>query len=490
MATGLPKIGQAPVHYERRQPVKTNLYQLIQNNIETFYAQVETETEYGLPAYVKKEFDAFLDCGLLANGFLRLRCGDCQHEKIVAFSCKKRGFCPSCGARRMAESAAHLVDNVIPKEPVRQWVISFPIPLRILFAAQPQLLTPALQVIHRAISTFLIKQAGLKKKEANTGAVTLIQRIGSAANLNIHLHCLFLDGVYRMVNDKPLFQVVLPPSEDQLQKLLHQIMQRLMKSLTRQGFLTEEEGTLGLNETDDIDPSLVSLHCASCTYRIALGPRAGQKVLTLKTAEPQDWNIPSDHCVSHSGFSLHANTYCAPTNRGKLKKLCRYITRPALANGRVKVNHNGNVVLKLKSAYRDGTTHLVMTPLEFMQKLAALIPRPRLNLTRYHGVLAPNAKLRSQIIPQPPKDDTDEDGKDAEAVACTGIRKQYMPWARLLKRVFGIDIETCPHCQGKLKIISAIEDPAIIAKILKHLGLPTRAPPRKPARYTDMYDSS
>ena len=85
--------------------------------------------------------------------------------------------------------------------------------------------------------------------------------------------------------------------------------------------------------------------------------------------------------------------------------------------------------------------------------------------------------------------DFDEDGKDTEAVACTGIQKQYMPWARLLKRVFGIDIETCPHCQGKLKIISAIEDPAIIAKILKHLGLPTRAPPRKPARYTDIYDS-
>ena len=490
MATGLPKIGQAPVYYERRQPEKTNLYQLIQNNIETFYVQVETETEYGLPAYVKKEFDAFLDCGILANGFLRLRCGDCQHEKIVAFSCKKRGFCPSCGARRMTESAAHLVDNVIPKEPVRQWVISFPIPLRILFAAQPQLLTPVLKVIHRAISTFLIKQAGLKKKETSTGAVTLIQRFGSAANLNIHFHCLFLDGVYRMVEGKALFQVVPPPSEAQLQKLLHQIMQRLMKSLTRQGFLTEEEGTLGLNETDDIDPSLVALHSASCTYRIALGPRAGQKVLTLKTAEPQDWAIPSDRCVSHSGFSLHANTYCAPTNRSKLEQLCRYITRPALANERVKVNHNGDVVLKLKSAYRDGTTHLVMTPLEFMQKLAALIPRPRLNLTRYHGVLAPNAKLRSQIIPQPPEDSTDGDVKDTEAMACTGVRKQYIPWARLLKRVFGIDIEICPHCQGELKIVAAIEDPAVIVRILKHLGLPTRAPPRKPARYRDIYDSS
>jgi hypothetical protein len=102
----------------------------------------------------------------------------------VAFSCKRRGFCPSCGARRMVETAAHLVDHVIPRVPVRQWVLSFPIALRILFAAHPQLLTPLLRIIHRLIARFLIQQAGLKGSEAHTGAVTLIQRFGSAANLN------------------------------------------------------------------------------------------------------------------------------------------------------------------------------------------------------------------------------------------------------------------------------------------------------------------
>jgi Transposase zinc-binding domain/Putative transposase len=141
------------------------------------------------------------------TGFLR--CAECAHEKLVAFPCKRRGFCPSCGARRMAETAAHLVDRVIPPVPVRQWVLSFPIPLRILFAAQPQLLAPLLQVIHRVIASFLIKQAGLKRRDANTGAVTLIQRFGSAANLNIHLHCLMLDGVYR--NSTAVFHEVAAP---------------------------------------------------------------------------------------------------------------------------------------------------------------------------------------------------------------------------------------------------------------------------------------
>jgi len=95
-----------------------------------------------LPQFVRDEFDAFLEGGILAHGFLRLRCGDCGHDKLVAFSRKRRGFCPSCGARRMARTAAHLVDHVIPRVPVRQWgrvcQVRLPIPLRLLLAAQPK----------------------------------------------------------------------------------------------------------------------------------------------------------------------------------------------------------------------------------------------------------------------------------------------------------------------------------------------------------------
>jgi len=189
--TTIPSPGEdTAVPYERRRPEETTLYQVVQDHLNTFLAQVEQETGTGLPQFVKDEFEAFLECGILAHGFLRLRCGDCAHEKLVAFSCKRRGFCPACGARRMAETAAHLVEQVIPHVPVRQWVVAFPIPLRHLFASQPHLLSPVLQVIHRVLSTFVIHQAGLTHAQAQTGAVTLIQRFGSAANLNIHLHCL------------------------------------------------------------------------------------------------------------------------------------------------------------------------------------------------------------------------------------------------------------------------------------------------------------
>jgi hypothetical protein len=284
------------IHYERRRPEETALYRLVQEHLETFLAQVELETGAGLPDFVREEFDAFLECGILAYGFLRLRCADCAHEKLVAFSCKKRGFCPACGARRMAETAAHLVDHVIPRVPVRQWVLSFPIPLRFLFAAHPEPLTPVLQIIHRVISTFLIQQAGLKRTEDDTSAVTLIQRFGSAANLNIHLHCLVLDGAYRTTEGVPVFHEVRAPTPGQLQTLLSRIIKRLMKFLTRKGYLIEEQGMTYLADTDP-DTALAPLQAVACTYRNCARAPGG-----TKSAEPANRPQPSG--------AAHRTTLC------------------------------------------------------------------------------------------------------------------------------------------------------------------------------------
>jgi hypothetical protein len=126
--------------------------------------------------------------------------------------------------------------------------------------------------------------------------------------------------------------------------------------------------------------------------------------------------------VNAHGFSLHAALRWRADQRLELEQLCRYITRPAIADERLKRNRAGQVVLQLKSPYKDGTTHIVMEPLEFMQRLAALVPRPRLHPIRFHGVLAPNAKLRSEIIPTPPEPATEP--------ACDHARAQGAP-ARL-----------------------------------------------------------
>ena len=151
--------------HERHRPEKTLLYRIIARYYPEFRSYM-AEQRRPLPYHVQKEFDEYLKCGRLEHGFLRVQCSTCHHERLVAFSCKRRGFCPSCGARRMAESAALLVDEVLPHEPMRQWVLSFPFQLRFLFASRPELMGKVLGIVYRAIASHLIKKAGLTQKTA------------------------------------------------------------------------------------------------------------------------------------------------------------------------------------------------------------------------------------------------------------------------------------------------------------------------------------
>ncbi|MBN8507362.1 MAG: transposase [Burkholderiales bacterium] len=281
------------------------------------------------------------------HGFLRLRCAECGHDRLLAFSCKRRGFCPSCGARRMSQTAAHLVDHVIPHVPVRQWVLSLPIPLRVLLAAQPELVTPVLQVVQRVVTRHLLTAAGLVADEGHGGAVTLIQRFGSAANLNIHLRCLVLDGVYRCHADgAPSFVEAGAPTDEELHALLQTVIARLMKMLTRRGVLVEDMGQTYLAVPDadgEGARTLRPLQAAAITYRIAFGPRAGQKVLTVRGAMPREGAARQPLCADIDGFSLHAAVRVEAHDRKRLEQLCRYITRPALSDARVQLNAAGQV---------------------------------------------------------------------------------------------------------------------------------------------------
>jgi ribosomal protein S27E len=189
-----PRRTATPHRYRRHQPEFTALYPIVEQYLPTLQDTVQ-RSGTSLPGFVLSEFQDYLRCGRLEYGFVRVKCNGCRHEHLVAFSCKRRGFCPSCGARRMIETSAHLVDHVIPEAPVRQWVLSFPWPLRLLFASRPDALGRCLAVIVRAIQTDLARRAGLMASSgARTGVVTLIQRFGSALNLNVHLHMLILDG--------------------------------------------------------------------------------------------------------------------------------------------------------------------------------------------------------------------------------------------------------------------------------------------------------
>lgn len=464
--TAIPQRGAG--YYKRHRPEQTLLYQIVEQYYPAFASHLAAQGRE-LPGYVRREFEDYLKCGRLEHGFVRVRCDTCHAEHLVAFSCKRRGFCPSCGARRMAESAALLVDELFPEQPARQWVLSFPYPLRFLFASRPTVMGQVLGIVHRCIATHLIKKTGFTNKTARTGAVTLIQRFGSALNLNIHFHMLFLDGVYV---DGPeggaRFRWVKTPTNEEVTQLAHTIAHRVSRVLERQVLLERdaENSYLATDAVDD-DP-LNRLLGHSITYRIAFGPQAGRKVFTLQTLPACD---PDDHggdtIGKVAGFSLHAGVAARAHERKKLERLCRYISRPAVSGKRLSLTPNGNVRYQLKTPYRDGTTHVIFEPLDFIARLAALVPKPRVNLTRFHGVFAPNSKHRALVTPAKRGKGNKATGSDEPQTPVE--RRAAMAWAQRLKRVFNIDIETCSACGGAIRVIACIEDPAVIKKILEHL---------------------
>ena len=147
----------------------------------------------------------------------------------------------------MADSAALLVDDILPHRPMRQWVLSVPFPLRFLFASNPKAMTGVLGIVYRAISTHLSHKAGLKKSMIQTGTVTVIQHFGSALNLNIHFHMLFLDGVYiGGASRQPMrFLKVKSPTKAELTRLTHSIAWRVGHYLQRQSLIIRQEAKQG-----------------------------------------------------------------------------------------------------------------------------------------------------------------------------------------------------------------------------------------------------
>jgi len=195
--------GSRPVPYRRRYPERTALYQVVQQHLETYFALAREDDwdGWGVPAYVEREFRRYLECGILAYGIARARCPKCGHDFLIAFSCKGRGLCPSCNARRMAETAAHLVDHVFPRLPIRQWVLSVPKRLRWYLERAPRAVSAVLQIFLRVIEGYLRQASGTASAQAPLGAVSFIHRFGASLNRHIPLHGCIIDGVFEPVDN-------------------------------------------------------------------------------------------------------------------------------------------------------------------------------------------------------------------------------------------------------------------------------------------------
>ncbi len=521
-----PKAAYAP-----RQPSGTVLHKLVTEHLEDFLQHARDNYAAPLPKYVENEFRGHLACGDFSKGFAHVRCTSCDHEMLVAFSCQNRGVCPSCTGRRMANVAAHLVDRVLPSVPVRQFVLSYPYELSGLAATRPDVLASLCRILAEAIALHYrtwAKSAGLAA--AQTGAVTFVHRFGSSLNLHTHFHVVVLDGVYVERDDRLAFFASPAPAREALEALVQRVVVRSVKWLKRKGYVRED---LDSNETKPLS----ALEALS-----VLAMQRGTFETTRDAGDDasRDDDPPGKqgHVVTHLGFNLHAGVTIAADDDVGRERLCRYGARPPFSLAKLRILKDGNVSYLVKKVGRGRTKCRVMTPVEFLARLAALIPPPKFPLVRFAGVLAPRSKWRARVVPQPPTARPEraacvDPGEIIERIAsaapaapapmsepaarsAVGVRaavfaedlaaqsdalevlapnilslghwarlhngelyaaQPRVDWASLLRRTFDVDVKTCPKCSGRLEVRALVTDPMAAAAMLERLARP-RAPPR------------
>jgi hypothetical protein len=466
-----------PATYRRREPEHTVLYRVVQDHLQTFLAQARDQNPNGcgMPSFIEREFTRYLECGVLAgNGFVRVHCDDCGHDRLVAFSCKNRAVCPSCSTRRMHDFSAHLVDRVFPRNlPVRQWVLALPRWVRFKLAYQPKLVTQVLQMFLRVIFAWQRRCARHRGfRDGCPGAVTVVQRFGSAINLNVHMHVLVPDGVFVERGEAAEFVALKAPTDTEVEAIARKVARRVLALVER----CEENTETIVDESAD--------------------PYA-QSVLESqrKTVLATDGNDPPIKRGRRSaflqGFSIHANVSVGAKKRDALEKLARYCARPPIALSRLSASADGaRLSYRLKHRAPGTPELLYLTPLELLEKLSAIIPPPRVHVFRYHGCFAPNSKMRSRVVPCAafsPSASSAAIGQSPEIgprvdLTWTPPRPCRLDWASLLARVFKIDVLRCDRCGGRMRVLAFITDPDVTRAILTCLGLPTVAPAAKPAR--------
>ena len=475
-ATAHPKFA-----YERRSAEDSLLRQVLVQQWPGLQREIRDANDgRGLPKFLTKAVNGFLECGLLPKGFLRVHCKSCKTDQFVAFSCKSRGICSSCDGKRMTELAAHLCDSVIPVVPVRQYVLTVPGNLRYVLAWNHALRGKVLAAFMRALEKHYVRLAEDRgAQEPKFGAISVLQRWDGALRIFPHWHVLAADGVWHQTPNGLQFMAAEPLRDDQLQVLLADVIKRV----TRQ----TERHFKKLDEASDADPLQEADPAFAALLRQSLlGKHEAERVVPTVSAGPAlKFTEKSRNCLEAAGFNLHANTTVHAVARERLEHLVRYVCRPAIAAKRIETVGAQHIRIKLKNEWKGGITAVLLTRKELATRILAQIPLPRRASVHYHGIFAPGAALREEIVPArggrcahnkrkgKPKVDKDAVKKaagndDSEAAERAASRK--LTWADALKRAFFFDILACP-CGGRRQVIAAIRQPAAVEKILKHVKL-------------------
>jgi len=284
-----------------------------------------------------------------------------------------------------------------------------------------------------------------------------------------------LDGVFRQDAGRLEFHPAPGPSDAEVAEILTLIRDRIQRLLQRRGLAPEDDARGPVDRLGEESPLLAGLVSASVQGRVALGTRAGRRVRRLgDEADGQGMMSRGPRQAHLEGLDLHADVWVGAHDRAGVERLCRYILRPPFAQERLRLRADGRIALELKRVWHDGTRELVFEPLEFLERLAAMTPRPEKNLLICHGLLAARARSRDRVVaygrvrPGP----TASAGSPAAGPDSTREKGplRAWSWAALMHRAFPVDVLACPHCGSRLRLIATLHDPAVIRKILAHVG--------------------
>lgn len=288
-------------------------------------------------------------------------------------------------------------------------------------------------------------------KDGRSGAVTIVQRFGGSVNLSVHYHAIVLDGVFAKDGDTVRFHPCPPLDVADVDEVLATVTAYVGRLLAHGSSGDGDDGGM-LDAWADEAPVLAGLAAASVQGRVALGSRAGAR-LRRRGAPWAGDTAPSGlgPChARHNGFDLHAGLCVPADQRDRLERICRYALRPPVAHDHLQLTDEGQVQLALRRPWADGTTHVLFEPVEFLARLAALTPRPRINLMLYYGVLAPRAAWRSLVVQfgaaASPGAAADPDAAADDHLDATDRRhtRNYL-WAELMRRSLGLDVLACPQ---------------------------------------------
>jgi hypothetical protein len=327
----------------------------VRAHLETFVAHARETYDAPLPKYVRDELRGYLRCGIFDHGFTRAHCDACGHDLLIAFSCKARGVCPSCAGRRMANTAAHIVDRIIPCVPVRQWVLSLPFDVRARAAFDARFLTAVIRAFAKALGDRHRRWArAIGLDESEFAAITFVQRFGSSLNLNVHLHVVVVDGVFSREGGELSFTAASPPTHGEMLAVLESVRRKLEKSPR--------------------DAVLVQAPLGACA-NIALS-RGEVRAMTVDLAPSDEPVEPTAHdgaAVDDAGYNLEASVHISAKDDFGREHLLRYCARPPLSLARLIELPHGEFGYRIKKLRNHRNKLRVMTALELLARLAALV---------------------------------------------------------------------------------------------------------------------